>query len=304
MSEGISQIQTEFPVPGFKEHPRTYAYYPGCSLHSTGLEYGLSTRAVFQHLDLELIELPNWNCCGASSAHALNHILGLALPARNLALAQATGRDLVTPCAACFSRMKSADYTLRTDLKMRTKIEAVVGFHFTGQVAVRPGMAVLYEVCGTDRITAQVRRPLTGLKVVPYYGCLLVRPPQVTQFDDPDDPQVMTELLRATGAEVMPWSYATDCCGAGLSLSRSDVVQNLVSRLVARAWEARADVLVTACPLCQVNLEMRQTVEPRMPAFYFTELLGLALGLPEARKWWSKHLVDPRPLLRSVGLLE
>jgi heterodisulfide reductase subunit B len=281
---------------------RTYTYYPGCSLHSTGLEYGLSTQAVFRHLGYGLEELEDWNCCGASSAHALNHELALALPARNLALAQLAGRDLVTPCAACFSRMKGTDYVLRNDPQKRAEVETAVGFQFTGEIAVRPVLAVLYEDYRPDRISAQVRRPLAGLKVVTYYGCLLVRPPQVTEFDDPDDPHVMADLMRAAGAEVMPWSHATDCCGAGLSLSRSDVVSGLVSRLAERAREAGADALVTACPLCQVNLEMRQSTDPKIPAFYFTELLGLAFGLPEAQKWWGKHLIDPRPVLRSTGL--
>lgn len=280
-----------------------YSYYPGCSLHSTGLEYGLSTRAVFEHLDIGLVELSGWNCCGASSAHAMSHTLAFALPARNLALAQEAGHDLVAPCAACFNRMKAADYTLRTNPQERARIEAVVGFHFTGEVTVRPLLAVLYEDYGLEALAAKVRYPLEGLKVVPYYGCLLVRPPQITQFDDPDQPQVMASLLRAIGAEVMPWSHATDCCGAGLSLSRSDIVQKQVSRLVERAREAGAEALVTACPLCQVNLEMRQTSEPKMPAFYFTELLGLAFGLPQAEKWWGKHLIDPLPALRSAGFM-
>jgi len=284
------------------EDLHTYAYYPGCSQHSTGLEYGLSTQAVFRHLGFGLEELEDWNCCGASSAHALDHNLALALPARNLALAQSAGRDLVTPCAACFSRMKGTDYVLRHDPKKRAEIEAVVGFQFTGDITVRPALAVLYEDYRPERISAQVRRSLAGLKVVTYYGCLLVRPPQVTEFDDPDDPHVMRELMQAAGAEVMPWSHATDCCGAGLSLSRSDVVTGLVSRLVERAREAGAEALVTACPLCQVNLEMRQSANPKMPAFYFTELLGLAFGLPEARKWWGKHLIDPQPVLHSLGL--
>ncbi len=281
-----------------------YAYYPGCSLHSTGLEFGLSTRAVFAHLDMELVELEGWNCCGASSAHVVSHTLAVALPARNLALAQAAGHDLVAPCAACFNRMKAADYYLRTDPVMRAEVELIVGFKYSGEVAVRPVMAVLYEDYGPEQIARQVRHPLEGLKVVPYYGCLLVRPPQVTQFDDPDNPQVMAALLRAAGAEVLPWSHATDCCGASLSLSRADVVQNLVGRLVERAREAGADALVTACPLCQVNIEMRQTQEAKMPAFYITEMLGLAFGLPEAQKWWSKHLIDPRPVLSQAGLVE
>ena len=141
-------------------------------------------------------------------------------------------------------------------------------------------------------------------KVFSYYGCLLVRPPEIAQFDDPDDPHVMADLLRAVGADVKTWSYATDCCGGSLSLSRSDIVSGLVTRLAERAREAGAEAFVTACPLCQVNLEMRQTGQAKMPAFYFTELLGLAFGLPDAHKWWGKHLIDPRPMLRSAGLVD
>lgn len=281
---------------------QSYSYYPGCSLHSTGLEYGLSTRAVFRHLGVELVELEDWNCCGASSAHALDHTLAVALPARTLALAQPGGRDLVTPCAACFNRLKRTDYILRTDPALRAEIEQMVGFQFSGEVTVRPVLAALYEDFTTNELIEFVKRPLNGLKVVPYYGCLLVRPPHVAQFDDPDNPKVMAGLLRTIGAEVMDWSHATDCCGAGLSLGRPDVVQNLVGRLVERAREAGAQALATACPLCQVNLEMRQPAKDKMPAFYFTELLGLAFGLPEAKQWWRKHLIDPRPALRAAGL--
>ena len=279
-----------------------YSYYPGCSLHSTGLEYGLSTRAVFQHLGLELTELKDWNCCGASSAHVFDHTLALALPARTLSQAQAFDRDLVIPCAACYNRLKSADAAMRNDLATRSELESMLGFRYTGSVAVRPVLAVLAEDIGVRRIAKETRHPLYGLKVVTYYGCLLVRPPEIAQFDDPDDPQVMGNLMRAVGVEVMPWSHATDCCGGSLSLSRSDVVQNLVGRLANRAREAGAEAIVTACPLCQVNLEMRQTIEPKIPAFYFTELLGLAFGLPDANTWFSKHLIDPRPILERVAI--
>jgi heterodisulfide reductase subunit B len=277
----------------------SYSYYPGCSLHSTGLEYGLSTRAVFKHLGLELHELEDWNCCGASSAHALDHTLALALPARTLSQAQASGRDLVIPCAACYNRLKGADLAMRGDPGVRSQLESLLGFHYTGAAAVRPVLAVLAEDVGSERMAAEVRNPLVGLKVVTYYGCLLLRPPKIAQFDDPENPQVMAELLRAIGVEVRPWSHASDCCGGSLSLSRSDVVQHLVGRLAERAREAGADAMVTACPLCQVNLEMRQTAEPKMPAFYFTELLGLAFGLPDADGWWGKHLIDPRPLIEQ-----
>jgi heterodisulfide reductase subunit B len=251
---------------------------------------------------MELVELEGWNCCGASSAHALDHTLGMALPARTLALAQPGGRDLVTPCAACFNRLKRADYILKTDPALRAELEQMVGFQYSGEVKIRPVMGALYEDVPASDLIDLLKRPLNGLKVVPYYGCLLVRPPQVAQFDDPDNPKVMTSLLRLMGAEVMDWSHATDCCGAGLSLGRPDVVQNLVGCLVERAREAEAQALVTACPLCQVNIEMRQPGKEKMPAFYFTELLGFAFGLPEARQWWSKHLIDPRPVLRAAGL--
>jgi heterodisulfide reductase subunit B len=279
-----------------------YSYFPGCSAHSTGLEYSLSTEATLRHLGMELDEIEGWNCCGASSAHALSHRLALTLPARNLALAQQAGGDLVIPCAACYNRLKGAEHALRSDPETRAEIEGDVGFEYTGEVRIRPLLAVFHEDVGTERIASETRRPLAGLKVVPYYGCLLVRPPRVVEFDDPDDPRVMGELLRAAGAEVMSWSHATDCCGAGLSLPRSDVVYRLVGRLAERAQEAGAEAIVTACPLCQVNLEMRQPSAPKVPSFYFTELLGLAFDLPEAGRWWPKHLIDPRPLLRSHRL--
>jgi heterodisulfide reductase subunit B len=282
----------------------SYSFYPGCSLHSTGIEYRSSTTASFAHLGLQLDELPEWNCCGASSAHFFSHTLAITLPARNLRLAQEAGKDLAIACAACYNRLRAADRAMRLDPQMREKIENVVGFTYDHPVRIRPTLAVLAEDLGWEKIGAQVKQPLLGLKVVAYYGCLLVRPPEISGFDDPDNPQVMPGLLRALGAEVMPWSNATDCCGAGLSLSRSDVVRGLVGRLAGRCLEAGAQAFATACPLCQVNLEMRQPQAEKIPSFYFTELLGLALGLPQAQGWWGKHLIDPRPLLRSLSLAQ
>lgn len=280
-----------------------FSYYPGCSLQATASEYDDSVRAVFAALDIRLHELDDWNCCGASSAHSLNRRLSLALPARNLALAQAAGLDLVMPCAACFNRHKTADFSLRTNLEQRAFIEEAVGFAFSGTVTVRPLLAVIGQLIGLERVQARVTRPLSGLKVVGYYGCLLVRPPEVTQFENPENPTLLDQILTALGAEARPWSYATECCGGGLSLTKSGVAGRLVERLVARAREAGAEAMVTSCPLCQINLEMRQNkaVQP-MPIFYFTELIGLAFGLAEARSWWPRHLIDPSGLLQSLGL--
>ena len=199
MTINATKTRSGFQKTVFEVLPSIYSYFPGCSLHSTGLEYGLSTRAVFQHLALTLIELPNWNCCGASSAHSLNHLLGIALPARNIAIAQENFRDLVTPCAACYSRMKQADYFLQTDPDLKAEIEEIVGFEYTGQIVIRPGIAVLHEDCGLEKIRKMVRIPLSGLRVVPYYGCLLLRPPAISQFDDPDNPRLVAHVGQLPG---------------------------------------------------------------------------------------------------------
>jgi heterodisulfide reductase subunit B2 len=281
-----------------------FSYYPGCSLHATGLEYDVSTRAVFGALGVTLVELKDWVCCGASSAHATSGELAVNLPAINLALAQAANHgDLLAPCAACFNRSKAADYALRHDPTQRQAIEAAVGFQYSGAVQVKNPLEIVIGDIGLDTLKGKVRRPLAGLKVVSYYGCLLVRPPQIMQFDEPEHPVVMNHILQALGADVKEWSYAVDCCGGSGALPRTDIGRKLVSRLVAAAREAGAEALVTACPLCQMNLEMRQTQPPAMPTFYFTELMGVALGLPEARTWWGKHLVAPAPLLAAAGLL-
>lgn len=280
-----------------------FSYYPGCSLHSTAAEYDASVRAVFAALDVHLHELEEWTCCGASSAHAVNHILALALPARNLALAQPAGRDLVMPCAACFNRHKSAAHTLRHDPDQRRRVEKAVGFTFADTVAVRPLLEVVVNEIGLEQVAARVQQPLTGLKVVAYYGCLLLRPPEITEFDNPDHPTLMPALLHTLGAEVRPWSDAAECCGGGLALTRPAVAAGLVNRLAERAREAGAEALVTSCPLCQVNLEMRQNGnKPPLPIFYFTELMGLAFALPEAQQWWQKHLIDPRKLVQRLEI--
>ncbi len=248
-----------------------------------------------------MVELPDWNCCGASSAHSLNETLALALPARNLALAQKEGRDLVAPCAACFNRLKTAEKVLREDGAKAAEMRGLLGFQYEGGFQVRSPLDVIAKEMGLKWVRGEVERPLEGLGLVSYYGCLLVRPPEIVDFEDPEHPQLMDLLLEAVGATPMAWSYATECCGGSLSLTRADLAEALVRGLVAEAEEAGAQGMVTACPLCQVNLEMRQDGKG-MPIFYFTELLGLALGVEESERWWGKHLIDPRPLLRSLHL--
>jgi heterodisulfide reductase subunit B len=296
---------------------RRYAFYPGCTLHSTGVEFGVSTELVCEALDLELVEIPDWNCCGASSAHSMDAALFLALPARNLAQAQAVGLgDLAIPCAACYSRLAAADLALQEDEAFRARMESVLGFDYQAVVRPRNLLDILAHDLSEAALVAPLQQPLAGLKVVAYYGCLLIRPPAYTgRWDDPEHPQTMDRLLSWLGAEAVPWSYGVDCCGGSLTLNRSDVVVHLVDKLVRAAAEAGAEALVTACPMCMANVDGRQVYrggpplsratkadyEP-LPIFYFTELMALAYGLPLGPVL-GKHLVDPRPLLKRLALV-
>lgn len=273
------------------------AYYPGCSLEATAKEFGLSSKSVCAALGLDLVELEDWSCCGATSAHNLDHLLSLALPARNIALAQKEGLDLAVPCAACFSRLRKADYALRHDEQACREIEEVVDFKYSGKIKVISLLEAVIDRAGMKNIASNVVSPLNGLKVVCYYGCLMVRPPEVSGFDRVENPVMMDRLVETLGGTPLRWSYKTECCGASMAMTNTNVVQDLVGRLVNAATEAGASAIVTACPLCQSNLEMRQTSGSKMPSFYFTELMGLAFGLAEAKGWMTKHLVDPSRVL-------
>lgn len=276
-----------------------YAYYPGCSLHSSAREYDLSARAVCAALGVDLLELDGWSCCGASFAHDEGELLALALPARNLALAQDVGLDLAVPCAACFNRTAAADHALRESPERRARLEDVLGFAFAGTSRPRPLLDLVARALGRAG-EAAVRRRLDGLRLAAYYGCLLVRPGRVVQFDEPEHPASLDALIAALGGEPVEWGEATECCGGGLAMSRGDAVGRLVARILDRAVEAGAQALVTACPLCQLNLETRQGRRRPVPILYFTELVGLALGLPDAPSWLRRHVVDPGSL---TGLL-
>jgi heterodisulfide reductase subunit B len=296
---------------------RRYAFYPGCTLHSTGVEFGASSELVCRALELEMVEIPDWNCCGASSAHSMDPDLYLALPARNLVQAQAVRlEDLAIPCAACYSRLAAADLALQQDGAFRARMESVLGFRYEGRVRPRSLLDIVANDLPGEELASRVKAPLAGLKVAAYYGCLLIRPPVYTgRWDDPEHPQAMDYVMELMGAEAVPWSYGVDCCGGSLTLNRSDVVVHLVDRLARAAREAGAEALVTACPMCMANVDGRQLYRggpplPRpakpgyepMPIFYFTELMALAYGL-SLKKVLGKHLVDPRPLLGRLGLV-
>jgi heterodisulfide reductase subunit B len=281
------------------------SYYPGCSLDGTAKEYNESTEAICETLGVELKELDDWSCCGSSSAHATSELLNVALPARNLSIADRAGLDLVVPCAACYSRLKYAEKALRAG-------EHVEGITrpFEGKFKIRHLADFIWEDVGEETIAKKIKKPLTGLKPVCYYGCLTARPPKVTDAHRPEDPQSMDRLMKLLGAEVKTWSYKTDCCGGSLILTRPDIARTLIQKLFDMAEEAGADCVVTACPMCFSNLDNRQKElsqrtgkEYKVPVFYFSELLGLAFGDPAAPKWLRRHLVDPRPFLKQKGLI-
>jgi heterodisulfide reductase subunit B len=283
------------------------AYYPGCSLHSTATEFDVSSRAVAEALGLTLIEPKGWACCGSSAAHRADPEAGLRLPLENLALVEQSGFSEVTmPCAACFNRHKTAQHETRPDQQVVTAGGVAPGG--TGQAGVRVSTFVdtITRHVGPQVIADKVKRPLTGLRAVCYYGCLLTRPPQVTEAQHPENPTDMDRLMAAVGIEVLDWSYKTACCGAAHSLTRPDIVLRLSGNLIEQAQAAGAEVIVVACPLCHLNLDARQfqmaLAEP-LPVLYFTQLMALALGLPD-KAALHKNLVDPRPLMREKGFLE
>jgi heterodisulfide reductase subunit B len=273
------------------------SYYPGCSLEGTAADYAASIAGVAPLLDLELAELEDWNCCGASAAHSLNHRLAIELPSRNLALAQKAGRDVVVPCALCFNRLKAAEKALERP-----------GEGQLGSIKIWDLLDFLTQKAWLAALSRKVVRPLAGLRVVGYYGCLASRPPKISDKEDWENPQNLERLLTVLGAEPLDWSYKTDCCGAGLAVARPDLIDTLVSRLYDRALRAGADCFVVSCQMCQANLDLTQTRISKklgkdyyLPVFYFTELIGLALGHPEVKKWLAGHLVDPLPLLEKIG---
>lgn len=289
-----------------------YAYYPGCSLHSSAKEYDLSAKSVCKKLGIGLEEIEGWVCCGPTPVHALNHLLSVALPMRNLDLAKAKSDKVAIACAACFNRFKVALYAVRNDSEVREQVYRLAEIVPDGgsNVRVLHLLEVLCKEFGLERLKAHIVKPLKGLKVTCYYGCLLVRPPKMMEFDNPEDPQMMDELLKTAGADVVDWAFKTECCGAALSVPRTDIVLKLANDILREAKDAGTEVIAVACPLCQMNLDLRQKdVEKRYqakyatPILYFTQLLGLAMGLSENELGLEKLIVDPRPMLREKGLL-
>lgn len=278
------------------------SYYPGCSLMGTAREYDHSVREAARLLDIQLVELRDWNCCGASSAHMTDHKLTVELSARNLHLAQEVGLDVLVPCSACFQRLRYADAVLRKQPEQGSTA------HWTPSFKIVHLTALLSQSPFLEKIRQSTTHPLKGLPVACYYGCLSMRPPRITGAVHYEHPQGLDRLMEAVGAEPVRWSHKTECCSSSLSVTRPDIAASLVADILSAARHAGAKAVVTDCPMCQGNLETRQLFgsdkppSPTVPVFFPTELIVVAMTGPKRKKYWKKHLVDPRDVLAPLGL--
>jgi heterodisulfide reductase subunit B2 len=282
-------------------------YFPGCSLSGTAREFDESVRALASRLDLDLAEIEDWTCCGSSSAHATDHLLSVALPARTLALAEEQGHDrILAPCAACYNRLATARYELGRDARLFEQVRDVIGRSFTTKVSVLS----IAELCRdmAPEIERKVTRRLSGLKLACYYGCLLLRPREATGFDDPEAPTSLETVVKAVGASAVPWHRNVDCCGGGMSLFRTGSVVRLGRSILEDAREAGAHAVLVACPMCHSNLDLRQRAMSAqrgealgMPILYLSQLLGLALGVDPRTLGLGRHFVSTASVL---GMLD
>ncbi len=275
-------------------------YFPGCSLATTAAESNLAMMECSRTLGLNLIELDDWNCCGSSSAKCQSPTLNLALSARNLSLAP-PDRPLVVMCPRCLHQMRYAQIRLGRDPEFRRSLEAFWGRNIPVELEIVHFMEVLMRQ-GLDHLNKHATRSLKGLKFAPYYGCTRFRPPALSRercFQGD-----MENILTALGAEAVPaGAYANRCCGSFLSAARPDIVTPLVNEIIDSAASAGADCLVTACAMCQLNLEIRGSGKIKLPIFHFSEVLALALGAVDYAAWFSRHLVDPSPILQHLDLV-
>ncbi|MFH1156120.1 MAG: CoB--CoM heterodisulfide reductase iron-sulfur subunit B family protein [Pseudomonadota bacterium] len=287
----------------------TYAYYPGCTSESTARDQQMSSLAVARALGIEFEEIRGWTCCGATPAHHTDRGLAASLAAANLVKAQDMDMDVVVNCAACYSRLKTANFEVQNNPDMKKTVARTLGREYDGTVRVRHLIEVLLEDVGKDDLKKAMKTSLGGLSVAAYYGCLLVRPHEVTRFDDPENPRSMDDLVKTLGGTPVDWPCKTDCCGNSMSVTtRSDLVVGFSDTIIGMAKAAGAECIVVACPFCQVNLDMRQTdilsatgVNHNMPIIYITQLMGLCLGLSPRELGLDKLVVPPAVVERAVA---
>ena len=285
----------------------TLAYYPGCSLHKSSGEYDVSTRKMLGVLGVQFTEVPEWTCCGSSPAHMMDHLLAQSLAARNLRQASLVGDEMLVPCPSCYQREKNAEVEIHADAAFRAEVNAVLDKPYTGAVTVFDLPEFLFKSVGEAKIASLVKTDLSQLKVVPYYGCLLGRPGELTGEKDIEQPMMMDLLLQAAGVEVKWWNYKTECCGASVGMPKMEIQRKLSGKIIEQALAAGADAIVVACPLCHVNLDLKQAqinsyfgTAYKVPVLYLSQVIGIALGLSGDEVQLGKNVVDPTLLIGTA----
>lgn len=285
-----------------------YAYYPGCSLEVNSAAYDISVRAVAEELAIELEELEDWNCCGATEYFSQDELTACAVVARNLALVDPELDQLIAPCAACYLNLKKTDHLMANNPAMGGKVNeclAAGGLKYEpGRVWVRHLLDVIHDDIGEDAVRDKVVRPLTGLRVAPYYGCQVVRP--ISEGDCTEYPMKMDRVFTWAGAEVVPYPVKSHCCGGHMTQISEPQAFELIRRLLASAVEAKADMILCMCPMCQLNLDAYQSrvngffkTNFQVPIVFFTQVLGVAFGLAPEKLGFGKEIVAARPVLEA-----
>jgi heterodisulfide reductase subunit B len=285
-------------------------YYPGCSLESTAKDFDLSIRAIFEEMEVSLKEIPDWNCCGASPAHSLNEELAIALPYRNLVKAEEAGLNkIVSPCPACYSHLKHTHERVTKDAHLADRLQAIVGKRYGGKTESKHFLDFIKEDIGLQQLRSSMKTSLKGLRVASYYGCL-TRLPGV-DLDDVENPMIIDEIVDALGGEPLDWSHKTECCGASLSVTRTEIALRLVRSILEAAREKGAECIAVVCPLCQSNLDARQGdifkkygTSYDTPILYMSQLIGLTQRLGFSRLGMDRLIINPTALLTKRGIVE
>ena len=284
------------------------SYFPGCTLNTTGKGFDSAVRASTAAVGVELVELPEWNCCGATYPLIVDNMLELAAPAHVLVSAKDEGSTVTTACTTCYNVLKRTNKFIREHEEERDRINTFIEAEYYGDVEVMDILHLLRDRVGFDTVRGEVQNPLKGLKVASYYGCMVLRPPDEVAYDDPENPQSLDDLMAALGATPVDYAHKAECCGAYLAVKEPSVTREMVYTILKSGLAAGAEAVATNCPLCQFNLD-RQQAEIRkiyagyqpVPIFYFSQLMGLALGLDASDYGWDRHYIDARPLLAERG---
>ena len=284
-------------------------YYPGCSLESTSREYDISLRAMCSMMDITLVEVSDWICCGTSPTHAASQELSHMLPYKNIQKAETHGiKELLIPCPSCLYSISHTEEACAKDALVRQRLADVTGYTHEGGLKIYHLLDFLRDRITLGGLQTMVKKPLAGVKIASYYGCLTRFFPAAA--DDLEQPSLMEQIIEALGGQTVEWTHKVECCGAGLSITRPDITQRLLGEILESAARASADCIAVVCPLCQSNLDIRQKgltnssgAPYAMPVIYLTQLVGIALGAPSTALGMEKLMVDAEPLLRTKGLL-